>query len=523
MKNNISWRKYIPALIYVLLLLGCLAVVFLAGRFAGHRGGEETSAFGEETSSEAQEQKEESSAEQTKTEDDTKETSLGEDDSLDKSRGAWSGGKCIDQEMPSEDEREDESYVPPRVMLASDLHYISPDTHDNGAAFQRMVAQDDGKISQYSQALIDTLTEEAIRNRPSALVLTGDITLNGERENHLKLAEGLHRVTEEGIPVLVIPGNHDIKNKNAAEYFGEERTEAEYLETAQDFEEIYHEFGYDQAVSRDDFSLSYVYALDDAHWMMMLDTCQYEDRNHVDGRLKDQTLELMDEMLAQAKEQGIEVLPVGHHNLLSESRLYTIECTMENHQDIIRVFENYELPLYVSGHLHAQRIKKHKAEPGAAADAYGVSEIVLPPYSIPPCQYGWVKWEEDGSMLFETRKADVAAWARDHGCQDEDLLEFDQYGPEFMNNVIREQVKKTFGTIPESLKDEMAALYSELYFDYCAGNRMNWDQVRTTKAYQLWERFAPDNRYVKNMSQMIEDVKQDLHDWKWTKGDLPGD
>ena len=103
MKNNISWRKYIPALIYVLLLLGCLAVVFLAGRFAGHRGGEETSAFGEETSSEAQEQKEESSAEQTKTEDDTKETSLGEDDSLDKSRGAWSGWKCIDQEMPSED------------------------------------------------------------------------------------------------------------------------------------------------------------------------------------------------------------------------------------------------------------------------------------------------------------------------------------------------------------------------------------------------------------------------------------
>jgi 3',5'-cyclic AMP phosphodiesterase CpdA len=522
MKENMSWRKYIPALLYVLLLFGCLIVVVLVGKFAGHKGEEETSAFREETSSKALEQEEESSEEQTETEWDREEVSSEEDISLDQGKDAWSGGRDMDSEALPEDGTEEEPYVPPAVMLVSDLHYISPNTHDDGAAFWKMVSEDDGKISQYSQSLIDTLTEEAIKNRPSALVLTGDITLNGEKKNHLELAEGLRRVTGEGILVLVIPGNHDIKNKNAAEYFGDQRTETEYLETAQDFEEIYHEFGYDQAFSRDVHSLSYVVALDDFHWMMMLDTCQYEDRNHVDGRLKDETLIWMEDVLVQAKEQGIQVLPVGHHNLLSESRLYIIECTMKNHQEIIQVFEKYELPLYISGHLHAQRIKKHKAEPGVDDDAYGVSEIVLPPYSIPPCQYGQVKWGEDGSMIFDTRKADVEAWARGQGCEDINLLQFDKYGAEFMKGVIEEQVKKTFGTIPENLKDEMAALYSELYFDYCAGNRMNWDHVRTTKAYRLWERLAPDNRYVKNMSQMIEDVKQDLHDWKWTKGDLPG-
>lgn len=521
MRENMSWRKYIPALIYVLLLLGCLVVVVLVGRFAGQRG-EETSACWEETASKFPEQEEEPSGEQAETEWDREEPSSEEDASLDESQEPWPDIKYIHPEMLPEAGTK-EPYVPPAVMLASDLHYISPDTHDDGAAFWRMVAEDDGKLSQYSQALIDVLAEEAVRARPSALVLTGDITLNGEKKNHLKLAEGLRRVTEEGIPVLVIPGNHDIKNKNAAEYFGEQRAEAEYLETAQDFEDIYHEFGYDQAVIRDDFSLSYVYALDDTHWMLLLDTCQYEDRNHVDGQLKEETLEWVENVLFQAKGQGIQVLPVGHHNLLSESRLYTIECTMKNHQEIIRVFEENELPLYVSGHLHAQRIKKHKAEPGVAADAYGISEIVLPPYSIPPCQYGWIKWEEDGSMMFETRKADVEAWARSQGCEDENLLQFDEYGPDFMKDVIEEQVKKDFGTIPESLKDEMAALYSGMYFDYCAGSRLDWDYVRTEKAYRLWERFAPDSRYVKNMWQMIEDAKQDLHDWKWTKGDLPGD
>ena len=42
---------------------------------------------------------------------------------------------------------------------------------------------------------------------------------------------------------------------------------------------------------------------------------------------------------------------------------------------------------------------------------------------------------------------------------------------------------------------------------------MSWDKVSATRAYRLWEKIDPDSRYVKDMGQMIEDVKQDLHDW----------
>ena len=57
-----------------------------------------------------------------------------------------------------------------------------------------------------------------------------------------------------------------------------------------EFHEIYHEYGYDQALSRDVSSLSYVYALDDRNWLLMLDSCQYEPDNKVEGRLKDSTM-----------------------------------------------------------------------------------------------------------------------------------------------------------------------------------------------------------------------------------------
>lgn len=406
----------------------------------------------------------------------------------------------------SEKPETEEPYRPPRLMIASDLHYMSQKTHDDGIAFRYMLSRDDGKISQYSDATVDALLQEAVKEQPSALVLCGDNTLNGEWINHVELAQKLRQVQEAGVPVLIIPGNHDIQNENAATYFEANREKAEYLHSGQEFLDIFHEFGYDQAVSRDEASLSYVYALDDKHWMMMLDSCQYEDYNHVNGRIRPETLEWMEQCLTEAKKRQITVVPAAHHNLLSESRLYTTECTLENHLEVVELLEAYELPLYISGHLHAQRIKKHKSAPGVPEDAYGITEIVMSPYSIPPCQYGYLAWDEQDNMTFETRKARL-----------EDSLEEGDAGDAkldaFTKDLIKKQVIQTIHSVPEDLKEEMADLYAELYYNYCAGNRMSWDLVRTTRAYKLWQRAEPDSKYVAEMGQMIEDVKEDLHDW----------
>lgn len=46
--------------------------------------------------------------------------------------------------------------------------------------------------------------------------------------------------------------------------------------SSEEFYQIYHKFGYDQAVSRASDSLSYVYRLDEKYWLMMLDSCMCE-------------------------------------------------------------------------------------------------------------------------------------------------------------------------------------------------------------------------------------------------------
>ena len=247
----------------------------------------------------------------------------------------------------------------------------------------------------------------------------------------------------------------------------------------------------------------------------MLDSCQYEEVSQVNGRIRAETLEWMEDQLELAREQQAVVVPVAHHNLLSESRMYKTECTMENHQQVIGLLERYELPLYVSGHLHAQRIKKHKEAPGVEEAAYGITEIVLSPYAIPPCQYGYLAWQEDGTMAFETRQADVARLAAERGMEDPFLLNFQQEAPEFMKGMIQDQVKKTVHGVPDDLKERMTRLYAEVYYDYCAGNGVEWGDVKNTSGYTLWQRVAPDNKYVGEMGEMVADVEKEQKRWEW--------
>ena len=412
------------------------------------------------------------------------------------------------------DEAETEKpYKPPTLMLASDLHFMSSTTHDDGKAFWSMVEHDDGKIDQYSEEMLDTLVETAIENHPTALALTGDITLNGERINHELLAEKLKKVQDAGIPVLVIPGNHDIQNKNASTYFGDKREKAEYLETGDDFYEIYHQFGYDQSPNRDTASLSYVYPLDAKHWLLMMDSCIYNDGNHVEGRIGDATLKWMETHLKVAKEHDIQVIVLAHHNLLQESRLFTTQCEMENGPEVTALLEKYQVPLYISGHLHVQRIREHITGPGLEEAEEGIHEIVLSPYSFPGNQYGMLNWDLDDTMTFETRHSDVAAWAAAQGSENPELLNFADWSLQYGKSVIQEQVKQTITMVPDDLKEKMASLYADLYFPYCLGEAVPWDDAKRTSAYTLWQRVDPKGKKFKEMQSMAEDSRVSRQSW----------
>lgn len=399
-------------------------------------------------------------------------------------------------------------YTPPRIIIATDLHYQSAASEDDGEAFKAFVEHGDGKVVRYLPELLEAFIDQVIEEKPSALVLSGDITMNGEKVGHEELAERLARVREAGIPVLVIPGNHDINNPNASEYFEKEKKSAPSV-TAEEFYRIYHEYGYDNAMERDDVSLSYVYKLDEKNWLLMLDSCQYEPSNRVEGRIREETLAWADRVLEKAKEEGVFVLPIAHHNLLSQSRMYTIQCVMENSSEIVGLFEKYQLPLYLSGHLHVQRIRKYKSEPGVADDAYGIQEIITDALSIPPCQYGLLSWEEDGSLEYETKFVDVSAWARKNQIDDANLLDFEDWSFRYLKKLISDQIRGVIKNLGDDVESSMASVYAAVYMDYYAGRKIDVKGVKTSEGYRWWERNLPDSYLMRELNSMLADSDRD--------------
>ena len=407
------------------------------------------------------------------------------------------------------EEPEEPPYEPPYFIIASDLHYQSPLMTDFGEAFQNFVRNDDGKVVEYVDSITDAFLAETAGKQPDALILSGDLTQNGEKVNHEELAKKLRLLESQGVPVVVIPGNHDINHPSAASFEGTEKKKADNI-NAEEFYSIYREFGYDEAMDRDENSLSYIYQADERYWLMMLDSCQYDPENKIRGRIRKETLLWMEKWLERAREEQVMVIPVAHHNLLKESTLYPEDCTLENAVQVIDLLEQYGLPVYISGHLHLQRVKKHgNGGPSQAEESYGIYEIVSDSMVIPPCQYGELRWQEDGSVQYETCPVDVAGWAASQGITDENLLNFPQYSGDFLIETVQNQVYGALSAIPNDRKFHMAKLYGQINSAYCAGTAVNRRDVKENQMYFYWNRYLGTSEWYENLQAMIKDTGKD--------------
>ena len=503
-----KWKtRIISALIHAAVLLACFGVLFVLVRLTEPDREQRSSGPAQETSQEA-----ESRETETETEAESGMESLAEGEGEESREEYFTKGYGYDAwETVREDmwtPPKEEPYVPPTVILATDLHYQSHQADDRGQAFQTFVENCDGKVVEYLPELLEAFLDEVIEKEPSALVLSGDITMNGESINHQELTERLRRVQDAGIQVLVIPGNHDINNTNAAVYFGDEKKQTPSV-TGDEFLELYYDYGYDQAFSRDETSLSYAYALDEKNWLLMLDSAQYDPVNRVEGRIRDTTLEWMEGVLQEAEEKGVFVLPIAHHNLLSQSRMYTTQCTMENHLQVIELLEKYGCPLFLSGHLHVQRIHQYRSEPGVPQEEAGIREIVTDALSIPPCQYGFLEWKEDGSLEYSTAAVNVSAWAAETGNENLDLLDFEDWSYRYIRELISSQIASSIRNLGEEITWSMAGTYASVYMDYYAGRAINKEDVRSTKGYRWWQRNLPDSPMLQEMEAMMADSDRD--------------
>lgn len=184
------------------------------------------------------------------------------------------------------------------LVVASDLHYLSSQLYDSGERFQLMLEHGDGKMVEYSEEIMDAFVDQILEKHPDAVILSGDLTFNGERLSHEDLAKKLMRLKEAGIAVHLIPGNHDLNSTLGYQYIGNTSQKVEGV-SEEEFEDIYETF-YEGAISRDRNSLSYVTSLREDLWLLMLDV----NSEGVPYGFEESSWKWIEKQLKMAQKQG---------------------------------------------------------------------------------------------------------------------------------------------------------------------------------------------------------------------------
>lgn len=374
------------------------------------------------------------------------------------------------------------------MYTTTDLHYLSDSLTDNGEAFNKFVSSGDGKQLVYIDEMLDAFTSNIKTEKPDVLIISGDITNNGEKQSHLDLAKKLATIEESGTSIYVIPGNHDISNPYARAFKGNKQYVTDTI-SFKDFSKIYAAFGYEDAVSKDEDSLSYLAALSEDLWLLMLDTNKYKNNTklgypQLGGELSKNTLDWIDKCSALAEKSGARIITVMHHNILDHSQVIREGFTLDNNEEALKVLKDNHLNLVLSGHIHIQDICSDNEDTNPTYD------IASNSLAIYPHQYGILKYSsQDSSINYSTARVDIEGWAKDKGITDEKLNIFKKYSEDYFVMFAYDMVSKGFAEGSNYTEDEiksMSETMRTLNLRYFAGiENLNSKDVADSEGFKL--------------------------------------
>jgi 3',5'-cyclic AMP phosphodiesterase CpdA len=222
-----------------------------------------------------------------------------------------------------------------RFAIISDLHIAVPSTiRDTPQRFH---------LVEVSVPALEIVLEQLEPLNLDFLLLPGDLTQDGEPENHAWLVD---RLTRLPYPVYVVPGNHDLP----------QRDRSPHSIGAADFSAYYQKFGYDNPGA-----LDYCQEILPGVTLIGLNSNGFDDQGTQlsMGRLDPAQLTWLEEILRQRT--GELVMVMVHHNVIEHlpgqarsplGRRYMLENAVE----LLSLLRSAGVQLIFTGHLHVQDI-----------------------------------------------------------------------------------------------------------------------------------------------------------------------
>lgn len=282
-----------------------------------------------------------------------------------------------------------------KMCIISDVHYFDTSLLINdGTAFEEYL-NDDRKLLRESYAITESLMDSLISEQPDIVLVSGDITKDGELVCHQKMADYFSELEAAGAQVFVCPGNHDINNPMAVAFDGDITIPVPAV-NPQEFKAVYGGFGYNEAIAIDTASLSYIAEPIQGLQILSMDVCRY-DSNYINnypqtnGGFKPQVLQWVKDRIIDANGQGKIVIGLIHHNFVqhfTNQKMIFTEYVIDDWENISAQLTGLGLKLVFTGHFHAQDMISYTPASGKPVlDVETGSVVTWPcPYRIATLQ-----------------------------------------------------------------------------------------------------------------------------------------
>lgn len=272
-----------------------------------------------------------------------------------------------------------------RIAVMSDLHYLSPDMIADTEDFEHAF-NSDRKLLKESSSVLHEMLERVRADKPDILLVSGDLTKDGEQECHAALAKQLQQLQQDvpGLKIYVINGNHDIRNYNAKNFNTADGKAVPATRTEpEDFKRIY-DFVYSDPTVLATFTpaegnkaggLSYVARPVEGLTVIAMDTCRYsadntsngDDEHETSGAISADLEKWVIEQTAAAKARGDLVIGLEHHGLVPHFDVQPTILPMylvNGYERIAQEYADAGMSVVFTGHMHAVDIAAMTTQAG---------------------------------------------------------------------------------------------------------------------------------------------------------------
>lgn len=257
------------------------------------------------------------------------------------------------------------------IVVLSDTHLMAPQLNTQPGKAIANYASHDMRMTVQSDEIMQSLIAKIKKMKPKLVLITGDLTKDGERLSHERMVHYLDLLRASGIATLVIPGNHDISNPNAKSFNGDKIKDANTI-TRKEFARLYHHYGYGNSSQRDTASLSYACEPLAGLVVLAIDSNRDEentlksrgdesDTYHNAGQVKPQTAQWLARQAKQARAQGKQVVAIMHHHLIEhfdrESN-FLPNYVVANAKELRNMLIEAGVHTVFTGHLHVSDVAR---------------------------------------------------------------------------------------------------------------------------------------------------------------------